>query len=167
MKTPTLSLILLISHILVCFQSYAQNDSINNSEEIREMAEVTTSGLSTGIHINKYPMVELGYFKHTTYEFPMTFGSSYTIESNFIDDLIIAPKINYWMNILFINAGFSIPWYFNFDGQNSLKIRPEIGFGYKEFKINYSANLSITNKQMEHIGVHFISLNYYIGLKEK
>ena len=70
-------------------------------------------------------MVELGYFKHTTFEFPISFGNSYTIVSYFIDDLIIAPKIN------------------------------------------YSANLSITNKQMEYIGVHFISLNYYIGLKEK
>jgi hypothetical protein len=43
-------------------------------------------------------MVELGYFKHTTFEFPISFGSSYTIVSYFIDDLIIAPKINYSAN---------------------------------------------------------------------
>ena len=153
--------------MLACFQSFGQNDSIKNKATLGEMAELTTFGISTGIHINKYPMFELGYFKHITFEFPMTFGSSYTIESYFINDLIIAPKINYWMNILFINIGFSVPWYFNLNKKNSLKIRPEIGFGYKDFKINYSANISITNKQMEYIGVHFISLNYYIGFNEK
>ena len=48
-----------------------------------------------------------------------------------------------------------------------MRIRPEIGFGYDNFKINYSANIALTNKNMEHIGTHFLSLNYYIRLKEK
>jgi hypothetical protein len=66
--------------MLGCFQSFVQKYSLNSFEEIREMAELTTSGISTGIHVNKYPVFELGYFKHKTFEFPMTFGSSYTIE---------------------------------------------------------------------------------------
>jgi hypothetical protein len=36
-----------------------------------------------------------------------------------------------------------------------------------KYKINYSANISIINKQMEYIGVHFISLINYLRLKEK
>ena len=79
---------------------------------------------------------------------------------------MMAPKVNYWMNISYINAGFSVPWYLDFKGNNSLKIRPEIGFGYYNFKINYAINLSITHKDMEYIGKHFISVNYYIGLKD-
>ena len=162
-----LTIYILTLSIVMTNQLYGQTDTLNIDEEMREMAEVTTLGLATGLHINKYPMIEVGYFRHTTFEFPMTFGGSYTIETYFFEDLIIAPKINYWMNILFINAGFSIPWYFDFNGENSLKIRPEIGFGYKNFKLNYSANISLTNRNMKNIGTHFITLNYYIGLKEK
>ena len=146
---------------------YGQTDTLDRGEEVREMAEVTTVGIATGLHINKYPMIEVGYFKHTTFEFPMTFGGSYTVETYFIEDLIIAPKLNYWVNVLFINAGISVPWYFNFQGENSVKIRPEIGFGFKNFKINYAINVSLTNKNMAYIGKNFLSLNYYFGLKEK
>ncbi len=52
-----------------------------------------------------------------------------------------APKINYWVNILFVNAGISVSWYYDLTGQNRLKFRPEIGFEYKNFKINYSVNI--------------------------
>jgi len=161
-KAYILFLIILTTNLV-----FGQNSTANTDGEVREMAELTTIGIATGIHLNKYPMIEVGYFRHIIFEFPMTLGESYTVETYFLEDIIIAPKINYWFNILFINTGFSIPWYINFNGENSLKIRPEIGFGYKNFKINYSANISLTNKYMENIGKHFISLNYYIGLKEK
>ena len=158
---------LLILFVALTVPLFGQTDILKVDEEGREMAELATFGIATGIHINKFPMIEIGYFKHTIFEFPMTLGGSYTVEFYFLEEFIFAPKINYWINILFINAGFSVPWYFNFDGQNSLKIRPEIGFGFKNFKINYSINISLTNKDMENIGKHFISLNYYIGLKQK
>ena len=156
---------ILILSFAITIKSFGQTDSLENQEKNRVMAELTTLGIASGLHISKFPMLEIGYFKHTIFEFPMTWGSSYTIESYFSDDFVIAPKINYWINILFVNIGFSVPWYFNFYGYNSLKIRPEIGLGYKNFKINYSTNISLTNKDMKSIGSHFISLNYYIGLK--
>ena len=163
MKTIFLLLLFVVNSV----QLFAQSDSLNTEIEILEMAEVTTIGIATGIHISQYPMIEIGYFKHTTFEFPMTFGGSYTIESYFLKDFILAPKVNYWMNISFINIGTSLLWYVDFNGESSLKIRPEIGFGYKNFKINYSKNISMTNKEMEYIGTHFVSLNYFIGLIEK
>jgi hypothetical protein len=131
----------------------------------RTMGEQTTSGIATGMHIGQYPMLELGYYKHTIFEFPMTVGGAYTIESYFLNDVTFAPKVNYWFNVLGMNVGFNIPWYFDLHGNNSLKIRPELGFGYNHFKINYSVNLSLTNKEMQNIGTHFLSLNYYIPLK--
>ncbi len=152
--------------ILSLSQCFGQQTE--DSLTIKEMApSLKTLGIATGIHINRYPMIELGYFQHTTFEFPMTFGGSYTLESYFLNDVIVAPKVNYWMNFLFLNTGLSIPWYFDFNGQNSLKIRPEIGFGFKNFKINYSTNISITNKNMKNIGNHFLSINYYIKVKEE
>ena len=157
----------MILFVIGTFPLFGQTDTTQVEEGVREMADLTTYGIATGIHINKFPMLEIGYFKHTIYEFPMTFGGSYTVESYFNKNFTIAPKINYWMNIMFINVGFSVPWYFNVNGQNSLKIRPEIGIGYKSFKINYSANISLTNKDMDYIGVHFFALNYYVRLKEK
>ena len=125
---------------LIGFSSYhlsAQEDT-TYLPQYNYMAVVQTEGIATGLHVNQYPMLEVGYFKHTVFQFPMTFWGSYTVESYFIDDFVIAPKVNYWVNILGINTGFSIPWYFDIAGKNSLKIRPEVGFGYKSFKVNYS-----------------------------
>jgi len=160
-------LIIITLSISVTNSLFGQTNIFDDNGEIKECIEINRSGIATGVHINKYPMVEVGYFNYTTYDFPITYGWSSTVETYFIEDLIIAPKLNFWRSILFVNIGASIPWYFNFNGQNSLKIRPEIGFGYDHFKINYSRNISITNKEMEKIGTHFISLNYYIGLKDK
>ena len=160
-------ILIILALIYLISPAMGQTDSINVDNEYREMAELETTGIATGVHIGNFPMVELGYFRHLTFEFPMTFGESYTIESYFINDFVFAPKVNFWMNFLFINAGLSVPWYFDLHGDHSLKIRPEIGFGYKNFKINYSANISIYNRDMENVGKHFLSLNYYIRLKEK
>jgi len=142
----------------------AQSDSLTHDNT---MWQGTYHGLATGVHVSQYPMLELGYSRHTLYEFPMTFGGSYTVESYFLNDFIFAPKVNYWCNIMGINAGFSVPWYFDLNGENSLRIRPEIGFGYDNFKVCYSANIALTNKNMEDVGTHFLSLNYYIRLKQK
>ncbi len=150
--------------LFLTLDAWGQSDS--NSFD-NTMAEATYHGLATGIHISTYPMLELGYSRHTLFEYPMTFGGSYTVESYFLNDFIFAPKINYWCNVMGINAGFSVPWYFDLHGESSLRIRPEIGFGYDNFKICYSANIALTNKNMEHVGTHFLSLNYYIRLKQK
>jgi len=146
------------------FNAYVRGQSSFDSTRI--LGESTTSGIATGIHIGKYPMLELGYFRHVTFEFPMTWGNSYTLEACFLKNFAFAPKASYWINVLYFNVGVNIPWYFDFKGNNSLKFRPEIGYGYKNFKINYAINLSVTNRDMEYIGKNFISINYYIGLKE-
>jgi hypothetical protein len=157
---------LVIGLILIASQLFSQSDSSNTYEEERVMASATVRGIATGLHVNKYPALELGYFMYTKYEAPISLGASYTVESYFLNELILAPKVNYWLNYMFVNAGLSVPMYFNMTGQNSLKIRPEIGFGYGAFKINYAANISITNKNMSNVGTHFLSLNYYLMLKD-
>ncbi|MCP4522237.1 MAG: hypothetical protein GY827_11195 [Cytophagales bacterium] len=138
----------------------------NKSNHIILGSTHSVYGIATGVHLNKHPMIELGYSKYS-YGQVSSYGSSYTLENYFINDLIIAPKANYWANLFGVNVGFSVPWYFNFHGDNSIKFRPEIGIGYAAFKINYSANISITNRDMKNIGTHFLSINYYIRLKEK
>ncbi len=153
--------------VLFSLHFYARAQEIDSTYEVRTLEELTTQGIATGIHLNKYPMLELGYYKHTIFEFPMTLGNAYTVEASFVDNFVIAPKANYWMNVYFINAGISVPFYMDFKGNTSLKLRPEIGIGYNNFKLNYSINLSVTNKDMESVGKHFISLNYYIRLREK
>jgi hypothetical protein len=158
---------ILLLPLFVFFHLTAYGQYPDSADVPRTLEELTTSGIATGIHLNRYPMLELGYYRHTIFEYPMTLGGSYTVESYFIDKIVIAPKVNYWFNIAFINAGFSVPWYIDFEGNNSLRVRPELGFGYNNFKINYAMNISLTNKDMEYVGKHFISVNHYIRIRRK
>ncbi|MCP4520678.1 MAG: hypothetical protein GY827_03115 [Cytophagales bacterium] len=120
-------------------------------------------GIATAIHGNIYPMVELGYFQYKTHGGILAAqGTNFTMESYFIKEPIFAPKFTLWYQILFYNFGISVPYYFNLTGEQSLRIRPEIGFGLFRFKLNYSANIAITNRNMPHVGSHYLSLVYYI-----
>lgn len=121
------------------------------------------TGAMLGLHGNIYPMIELGYFRYKAPEaFVYAQGMNMSVEAYFIKEPILAPKLSFWYHVFIYNLGVSIPYYFNMNGESSLRIRPEIGFGIFRFKATYSANIAITNKDMDHVGSHFLSLIYYI-----
>lgn len=125
------------------------------------------SGLMLGAHVGRFPTLEIGYGKYISdnnNKIPFSSGYSISVENYFFDTYTAAPKIAYWNNALFINYGASLPWYFDFKGENSLKVRPEVGFGYQSFKVNFSYNISIYNKDMDNISKAMLSLNYLLPL---
>jgi hypothetical protein len=128
---------------------------------------IKCSGLMLGAHIARYPTLEIGYGKYTSdnnSKIPFSSGYSISVENYFVDTYTAAPKIAYWNNVLFLNFGVSVPWYFDFKGESSLKVRPEIGFGYQSFKVNFSYNISIYNKEMDNISKAMLSVNYLLPL---
>ena len=79
---------------------------------------------------------------------------------------IIAPKIDIWLTGFAFciggNIGLNGIVYFK-EKKASFAIRPEAGFGFYKFRINYGYNFFINTKP-DDFGHHAISLSYYITI---
>jgi|SRR6218665_1846143 len=138
--------------------SYAQSET--KSDLLQQ------DGILIGVHISDFPTVEIGYSKYfyspENTKMPFAGGYGISVENYFLKDYIMAPKLFVWTNVIGLNFGGSIPWYSNLEGNNSLKVRLEIGVGAKNWRINLGYNIPIYNHGLHHIAQTMLSLNYSI-----
>ena len=132
-------------------------------------------GIILGIHGARETMFEIGYFNYhwtedsVAQKIPIIGGMGYSVSTeHYINhNYIIAPKAAIWANALYFNMGMSVPWYFDMEKNNSLRIRPEIGFGSGDFKLTYAFNIAITNKDMRNVSKHMVSAIYFLNFNRK
>ncbi len=152
--------------IFIHFQGFAQiSDSITKIKPIKYPKE---KFISTGLSYNNVFSFQLDFysaneaFGHGQLYFLN--GYKYGIETTYIKNLIIAPKISYEINAMFLCLRGGIVPYFsnkNFD----LRILPEIGFSlYGRANLCYGFNIPI-NKSIPEISNHKISLIINIKMK--
>ncbi|WP_298513778.1 hypothetical protein [uncultured Kordia sp.] len=127
-------------------------------------------GLILGIHGARETMFEIGYFHYKKED--AGYGDAikgYTISTeHYINkNYIIAPKIAGFSNLWGINLGAGAVWYFDMEKNNSLRIRPEIGYGSERFKLTYGINMAITNKDMSNVSKHMFSATYFFKFNKK
>ncbi len=155
---------------VICF---AQSDTIakpNYKKPEPSNDFIERNGIILGAHLSKYPTLEIGYSKYLyspeNTKMPLAGGYAISFENYFGKDYILAPKMSCWANFVFINFGASIPWYTNLNGKNSLKIRPELGFGDKNWRINFAYNIPIYNNGLNSITDAMLSLNYIMPVSK-
>jgi hypothetical protein len=97
----------------------------------------------------------------------MPFGGGYSlsVENYFLNnDYLMAPKAAFWANFIALNVGASLPWYTNLEGKNCLKLRPELGLGYQNWRGTVAYNLPVYNNGLRSIPDMMLSLNYIVPL---
>lgn len=125
-------------------------------------------GIVLGIHGARETMFEIGYFNSKKENAGYGYGiKGYTISTeHYINrNYIIAPKIAGFSNLWGINIGIGSVWYFDMKKNNSLRLRPEIGYGSDHFKLTYGFNMAITNKDMPNVSKHMLSFVYFLNFK--
>jgi hypothetical protein len=149
---------------------FAQSDTISKVKKPKTNdGAIHRNGMILGAHLSKFPTLEIGYSKYfyspENTKMPFAGGYAISIENYFGKDYIMTPKVSFWANFLFLNFGASVPWYTDLNGKNSLKIRPEIGIGDKNWRANFAYNIPIyNNNNLNHITQIMLSLNYIIPL---
>jgi hypothetical protein len=134
------------------------------SEEINELWTQNITHILVGGQLAPYSFLEIGIHRTTITEAALSLGSALSVESNLRkDNFILAPKIQCWMMFNFIQANLGMVYYTSRNSENSLKFRPEIGFGLWFGKITYGYNMSITNKNMPGVSKHNLCLNVLLG----
>ncbi|MEM6719721.1 MAG: hypothetical protein AAF611_10420 [Bacteroidota bacterium] len=132
--------------------------------------EPTLKGVVLGVHGARETMFEIGYFQYLWVEeleskIPIVGGMGYSLSTEHYinEDYVIAPKATAWINLFYANIGMSLPWYFDTEGNNSFRVRPEIGIGSGDFKLTYALNMAITNKDMPNVSKHMVSAIYFLN----
>lgn len=130
------------------------------------------NGLMTGVHISNRPAVEIGCGRLSVSDVhskigPITSGYCVSVENYFIPQYIMAPKISFFANGI-INFGANIIWHTDLEGGSALKFRPEIGFGFEGFRMNFGLNVPVY-KHLLSTGLPdgMLSVNYCVPLRKK
>jgi hypothetical protein len=127
-------------------------------------------GVVLGIHGARETMFEIGYFNYQSENAGYGDGGkgySISTEHYINNNYIIAPKIAGFSNIWGINLGTAVVWYFDMEKNNSLRLRPEIGYGSGRFKLTYGINIAITHKDMRNVSKHMVSAIYFLNFNRK
>lgn len=129
-------------------------------------------GIVLGIHGARETMFEIGYFNYKwgRNDGYGKGGGGYSISTeHYINrNYIIAPKIAGFSNFWDLNFGVAAVWYFDMEKNNSLRLRPELGYAKRdEYKLTYAFNMAITNKDMPNVSKHMLSFVYFLNFNRK
>ena len=137
----------------------------------KEKDDVSSYGILLGVHGARETMVEIGFFKSEWFggsgKEKAGRGFSISTEHYINEDYIIAPKLAGFGNLWGIDLGLGSVWYFDMEDHNSLRLRPEIGYGCGRFKLTYGLNMTLTHKDMQNISKHMVSFVYFFNFNKK
>ncbi len=162
--------------MLICQLGMAQVTPEKNNEDVTSTGFLGKNnpplkGMILGVHGARETMFEIGYFY---YEWVGGSGKNYggrgysiSTEHYINKNYIIVPKIAVLSNLWGINTGIATLWYFDKEKNNSLRVRPEIGYGSGYLKLTYAYNIAITNKDMNNVSKHMISAVYFLNFNKK
>lgn len=175
-KMKRLQAFIMIIGIYFFFSSsgFSQSDTNYEVDSIR-MGNFMEKHFSlvTGYHIHRNQFLELGVgVKNNgvvgTHPVTSIFGISNEFKINDIrNDFIWGFKGGIWLGggVAGMNLGINLINYTDFI-DNTLRFRPEIGFGFDHFRMVYGYNLPIINRDFTGINKHNFSLNIIFDLKE-
>jgi hypothetical protein len=158
---------LLLFLIILSCSLYGQG---TDTTRTREVVVNRSISLLTGFSFGKNPFAELGLSKNSnTVVGHHPFSSAYfaSTELKLRDRFILGPKIGAWAagGVGGIAIGLNMIYYTDFDNA-SLVFRPEIGFGFQNFKFVYGYNAILTNHKLDGINKHLGSVVYCFKLKK-
>lgn len=156
-----ISLLLLLNS----FQNVAQSDTIDRFFGMTERRiSVLTGYNGWGNHY-----AELGVaLNKDRYLMPAMFSSVVfaSAEIRPARATIVGTKVGAWMSggCGAMAMGINAIWYTN-GKENTLRLRPEIGFGIGPFKVVYGYNIPLSNRDFDGVNTHNIGAAFLIGVK--
>ncbi|MBX3238365.1 MAG: hypothetical protein KIT80_06230 [Chitinophagaceae bacterium] len=158
--------LLLFLTILSCSVFGQATDTIRTRETIVKQS----LNLLTGVSFGRNTFAELGISKNNnTVAGRHPFSSAYftSTELRLGNKFIMGPKIGAWAagGASGIAMGLNIIYYTDLENA-SLSFRPEIGFGFQNFKFAYGYNAILTKHKLEGINAHLGSVIYCFKLKK-
>ncbi len=134
--------------------------------------ESTSLGFIAGLGYNDGIVIEVGYGKsfygntENRTSFQSFYGGVEVLPST-NNRFIVAPKASVWLEeATYLTAvGLSMVYYTDFN-EATLRLRPEIGVGYKKVKLTYGYNVSLVKGNLTAINEHNIGLAYFFETKK-
>ena len=127
-------------------------------------------GLLVGGNFSRYAFAEVGHYRNYIYRMgalPIYSTSlMYGCEVSYLDQLIIAPKVQARAHLYFFDVSIAPILYTDFSA-TSFVLRPEAGVGNHHFDINYGYNARLTNNNFEKLNRHLFSLRYYFLFRKR
>ncbi|HEX8315119.1 MAG TPA: hypothetical protein VF609_09005 [Flavisolibacter sp.] len=152
---------------ILFFSAYGQ---VTDTSKVKEIIVKRSVGLLTGVTFGKHTFIDIGISKNSNAVVGHhPFSSAYfaSTELKFGDNIIIGPKIGAWAagGVGGIAMGLNMIYYTDFDNA-SLAFRPEIGFGFKNFKFVYGYNAILTSHKLDGLNRNLGSIVYCFKLKK-
>ncbi|MEH0153070.1 hypothetical protein V6R21_02930 [Limibacter armeniacum] len=161
---------LLVSNLLSAQNVTVTQDTTSFNGEVTS-SDWIDHGLTIGINFSHYLYGEVDYYKSYIWEaggFPtLSTTMNYGLEFSYLDNLILAPKIQGRVHAYFFNASLAALCYSNLKNDFAIKLRPELGLGLWNIDINYGYNIGVYKENFNKANKHVIALRYYIGLHRK
>lgn len=135
--------------------------------------ENTATGFVGGLGYNNGFVIEVGYGKafvnriEKRSAFQSFYGGVEVLPST-DNKFIVAPKASIWIEeATYLTAvGLNLVYYTDFN-QATLRLRPEIGIGYKKMKLTYGYNFPLVIGNLTDINKHNFGLAYFFETKKK
>lgn len=132
---------------------------------------LTSTGILLGVHGARETMFEVGFFTVKWFGD----GENSNIGAGFLlstehyinKDYVIAPKVGAFTNLWGVHLGLNGVWYLGMEDEESVRFRPEIGYGNGRFKVTYGLNMAISNKDMPNVSKHMLSFVYFFNFNKK
>lgn len=143
---------------------------LTDSTRTSEVVVKRSIGLLTGFSFGKNTFIEIGISKNSnTLVGHHPFSSAYFASTELKpgDKFIMGPKIGAWAagGVGGMAMGLNMIYYTDFDN-TSLVFRPQIGFGFQNFKFVYGYNAILTRHKLEGINQNLGSVVYCFNLKK-
>lgn len=170
MKTLPLLLVLSTTAFSQVIDSIPQQSGRASKQRSDSYPSYVYHGLMTGVHLSDKPSFELGYghlFVSEIPKFPdVTSGYAATVEwYPTTSGSILAPKLGVFITCI-VDLGVNVLWLTDFQGGNALRIRPEIGIGYREFRSTLGVNIKTYEQGLRPMPTLVFSTNYNVPLKK-
>jgi hypothetical protein len=127
-------------------------------------------GMSFGLNYSRNLFVDVAHYRSYVYRMgalPLYSTSlSYGSEFSYLNGLVVAPKIQACLHLLFLDLSLAPVLYTDFSS-TSLQLRPEIGLGGSNFDLNYGYNAALTNPAFTKLNRHLLALRYYWPVRRR
>lgn len=168
-KYPRLLLKIKLLFILITLSAFANAQTPDTILPKKVVAERSLR-LLTGFSFGKKTFADIGISKNSNAVVgPHPFFSAYFISCEIKpgDNFILGPKVGAWIagGVGGVAMGVNTIYYTDFE-KGSLAFRPEIGFGFGNFKLVYGYNAILTKRKLDGINSHVGSVVYCFRLKK-
>ena len=156
--------------LLITIKSWSSSIVQQKNQELKlDFQKQEHLTIITGFQSGTYSFAEIGigYKRDSFYGHHMAtaiLGISNELKLN--KDFVWGLKVGAWSGGgAGTNVGLNLVNYTDFQN-NSIRFRPEVGFGFGYFRMIYGYNFAITNKDFQGINEHLFGINIMLDIKE-